>query len=118
LKDIDAVTSELRNIRAQQQKVVKLATGSLNQGIVNENVAQTTTALQVLAVRYFIYNEFSFNLNSEELLWKKKMKLYFLFLQSFLIKLYFLYLHQFLAIDIINLSSFFLHKSHLFLLKM
>jgi hypothetical protein len=48
LKDIDAVTSELRNIRAQQQKVVKLATGSLNQGIVNENVAQTTTALQVL----------------------------------------------------------------------
>jgi hypothetical protein len=45
------------------------------------------------------------------------MKLYFLFLQSFLIKLYFLYLHQFLAIDIINLSSFFLHKSHLFLLK-
>jgi hypothetical protein len=47
LKDIDAVTSELRNIRAQQQKVVKLATGSLNQGIVNENVAQTTTALQV-----------------------------------------------------------------------
>lgn len=47
LKDIDAVTSELRNIRAQQQKVMKLATGSLNQGIVNENVAQTTTALQV-----------------------------------------------------------------------
>ncbi|EFA03811.1 Conserved oligomeric Golgi complex subunit 5-like Protein [Tribolium castaneum] len=47
LKDIDAVTSELRNIRAQQQKVVKLATGSLNQGIINENVAQTTTALQI-----------------------------------------------------------------------
>ncbi|KAJ3656220.1 hypothetical protein Zmor_015314 [Zophobas morio] len=47
LKDIDAVTSELRNIRAQQQKVVKLATGSLSQGIINENVGQTTTALQI-----------------------------------------------------------------------
>ncbi|KAG5889011.1 hypothetical protein JTB14_033940 [Gonioctena quinquepunctata] len=47
LKDIDAVTSELRNIRAHQQKVIQLATGSLNQGIVNENMTQTTTALQI-----------------------------------------------------------------------
>ncbi|XP_066261823.1 conserved oligomeric Golgi complex subunit 5 [Euwallacea similis] len=47
LTDIDAVTTELRNIRIQQQKVVKLATGSLNQGIVNENVIQTSTALQI-----------------------------------------------------------------------
>ncbi|KAJ8964314.1 hypothetical protein NQ317_014826 [Molorchus minor] len=34
------------NIRAHQQKI-KLATGSLNQGIINENVTQTTTALQI-----------------------------------------------------------------------
>lgn len=47
LSDIDAVTTELRNIRTQQQKVVKLATSSLAQGISSENVAQTTTALQV-----------------------------------------------------------------------
>ncbi|CAG9825143.1 unnamed protein product [Phaedon cochleariae] len=47
LTDIDAVTSELRNIRSHQQKVVQLATGSLNQGIINENITQTTTALQI-----------------------------------------------------------------------
>lgn len=47
LKDIDVVTTELRNIRNQQQKVIKLATGTLNQGIMNENTTQTTTALQV-----------------------------------------------------------------------
>ncbi|KAL3282359.1 hypothetical protein HHI36_005545 [Cryptolaemus montrouzieri] len=47
LKDIDAVTAELRNIRSQQQKVIQLATGSLNQGIINENRAQTTSALQI-----------------------------------------------------------------------
>ncbi|CAH0557010.1 unnamed protein product [Brassicogethes aeneus] len=47
LHDIDVVTTELRNIRMQQQKVAKLATGSLNQGIMNENVTQTTTALQI-----------------------------------------------------------------------
>ncbi|KAF5273590.1 hypothetical protein FQR65_LT04588 [Abscondita terminalis] len=47
LNDIDAVTSELRNIRSQQHKVVKLATSSLTQGIANENVSQTTTALQI-----------------------------------------------------------------------
>ncbi|KAL1491355.1 hypothetical protein ABEB36_011963 [Hypothenemus hampei] len=47
LVDIDVVTTELRNIRIQQQKVIQLATGSLNQGIVNENVAQTSTALQI-----------------------------------------------------------------------
>nr|XP_023014138.1 conserved oligomeric Golgi complex subunit 5 [Leptinotarsa decemlineata] len=47
LKDIDAVTSELRNIRIHQQKVIQLATGSLNQGVINENTTQTTTALQI-----------------------------------------------------------------------
>lgn len=47
LTDIDAATTELRNIRAHQQKVIKLATGSLNQGILTENSLQTTTALQV-----------------------------------------------------------------------
>ncbi|KAK4878939.1 hypothetical protein RN001_007085 [Aquatica leii] len=47
LTDIDAVTSELRNIRSQQQKVLKLGTSSLTQGIANENVSQTTTALQI-----------------------------------------------------------------------
>ncbi|CAG9771942.1 unnamed protein product [Ceutorhynchus assimilis] len=47
LTDIDAVTTELRNIRMQQQKVIKLATGSLNQGIITENLAQTQTALQI-----------------------------------------------------------------------
>ncbi|KAJ8951184.1 hypothetical protein NQ314_007724 [Rhamnusium bicolor] len=47
LKNIDAVTTELRNIRKQQQKVVKLATGSLNQGVMSENITQTTTALQI-----------------------------------------------------------------------
>ncbi|KAK5645700.1 hypothetical protein RI129_004164 [Pyrocoelia pectoralis] len=47
LTDVDVVTSELRNIRTEQQKVVKLATTSLNQGIINGNVAQTTTALQI-----------------------------------------------------------------------
>ncbi|ERL92500.1 conserved oligomeric Golgi complex subunit 5 [Dendroctonus ponderosae] len=47
LEDIDAITTELRNVRIQQQKVVKLATGSLNQGIVNENAIQTSTALQI-----------------------------------------------------------------------
>lgn len=48
LKEIEIVTNELRNIRTHQQKVVQLATGSLNQGVRNENVTQTTTALQVL----------------------------------------------------------------------
>lgn len=48
LKDIDAVAFELRNIRAQQQKVVKLSFGTLNQGVINENMIQTTTALQVI----------------------------------------------------------------------
>ncbi|CAG9858527.1 unnamed protein product [Phyllotreta striolata] len=47
LKEIDVVTSELRSIRTHQQKVVQLATGSLNQGARNENVTQTTTALQI-----------------------------------------------------------------------
>ncbi|KAJ8920765.1 hypothetical protein NQ315_004905 [Exocentrus adspersus] len=47
LEDIEAVTSELRNIRTHQQKLVKLANGSLNQGILNENITQTITALQI-----------------------------------------------------------------------
>lgn len=47
LKDIDIITAEFRNIRNQQQKVVKLATGTLNQGIINENTTQITTALQI-----------------------------------------------------------------------
>lgn len=47
MKDIEAVTSELRNIRLQQQKIVNLTTSSLSQGITNENIAQTTTALQI-----------------------------------------------------------------------
>ncbi|XP_057656246.1 conserved oligomeric Golgi complex subunit 5 [Diorhabda carinulata] len=47
LKEVDTVTNELRNIRTHQQKVVQLATGSLNQGVKNENVTQTTTALQI-----------------------------------------------------------------------
>ncbi|XP_050507229.1 conserved oligomeric Golgi complex subunit 5 [Diabrotica virgifera virgifera] len=47
LKDIDSVKNELRNIRVHQQKVVQLATGSLNQGAKNENITQTTTALQI-----------------------------------------------------------------------
>lgn len=47
LIDVDAATTELRNIRAHQQKVIKLATGSLNQGILTENALQTITALQV-----------------------------------------------------------------------
>ncbi|VEN55180.1 unnamed protein product [Callosobruchus maculatus] len=47
LEDIDAVTTELRNIRAQQQKIVQMANGSLHQGINHENVTQTTTALQI-----------------------------------------------------------------------
>uniref|UniRef100_A0A1Y1KUH6 Conserved oligomeric Golgi complex subunit 5 n=1 Tax=Photinus pyralis TaxID=7054 RepID=A0A1Y1KUH6_PHOPY len=47
LMDIDAVISELRNIRAQQQNVVKIAKTSLNQGIINGNVTQTTSALQI-----------------------------------------------------------------------
>lgn len=47
LKDIEAVTSELRNIRVQQQKIVNLTTSSLSQGISNENSAQTLTALQI-----------------------------------------------------------------------
>lgn len=47
LVDIDAATTELRNIRTHQQKVIKLATGSLNQGMLIENSIQTTTALQV-----------------------------------------------------------------------
>lgn len=45
--DIEAVTSELRNIRIQQQKIVNLTTSSLSQGITNENAAQTATALQI-----------------------------------------------------------------------
>lgn len=47
LMDIEAVTSELRNIRVQQQKIVNLTTSSLSQGITNENVTQTATALQI-----------------------------------------------------------------------
>ncbi|XP_030751330.1 conserved oligomeric Golgi complex subunit 5 [Sitophilus oryzae] len=47
LTDVDIITTELRNIRIQQQKVIKLAAGSLNQGIINENLIQTTTALQI-----------------------------------------------------------------------
>ncbi|XP_060527805.1 conserved oligomeric Golgi complex subunit 5 [Cylas formicarius] len=47
LTDIDAVTTELRNIRIQRQNVIKLAAGSLHQGLVNENSIQTSTALQV-----------------------------------------------------------------------
>lgn len=45
--DIEAVTSELRNIRVQQQKIVNLTTSSLSQGITNENSTQTATALQI-----------------------------------------------------------------------
>lgn len=58
LKDVDAATSELRNIRTHQQKVVKLATGSLNQGIINENLTQTTTALQVCYNRIDSYRNY------------------------------------------------------------
>ncbi|XP_018576829.1 conserved oligomeric Golgi complex subunit 5 [Anoplophora glabripennis] len=47
LSDIEAVNTELRNIKIHQQKLVQLSTGSLNQGILNENVTQTTTALQI-----------------------------------------------------------------------
>ncbi|XP_076269956.1 conserved oligomeric Golgi complex subunit 5 four way stop [Rhynchophorus ferrugineus] len=47
LSDIDTITTELRNIRIQQHKVIKLATGSLNQGLINENFIQTSTALQI-----------------------------------------------------------------------
>lgn len=47
LKDVDVVTIELRNIRVQQKKLVNLTSSSLSQGIANENIAQTTTALQV-----------------------------------------------------------------------
>lgn len=49
LIDVDAVSAELRNIREQQQNIVKLANGSLNQGINNENIAQTSTALQIFS---------------------------------------------------------------------
>lgn len=79
LKDIDAVTSELRNVRAQQQKVVKLATGSLNQGIINENVAQTTTALQVILFFKYILHICNFRFLSIwvllMLLFKTQLKL-------------------------------------------
>lgn len=51
LADIDSVTAELRNIRTQQQKVLRLASSSLTQGISNENVTQTGTALQVSKFR-------------------------------------------------------------------
>lgn len=37
----------MRNVRAQQQKIVSYTTNLLKQGIMNENVGQTTTALQV-----------------------------------------------------------------------
>lgn len=47
LVDIDIVNTELRNIRAQQQKIVQLAKGLLSQGLANENSIQTSTALQV-----------------------------------------------------------------------
>lgn len=55
LVDIDVVNAELRNIRAQQQKVVQLAKGLLNQGLANENSIQTSTALQVHS-KYKKYN--------------------------------------------------------------
>lgn len=58
---------ELRNIRAQQQKVVQLANGSLNHGIINENVTQTTTALQVCS--YYINKSF----------WESILNLFYLF---------------------------------------
>lgn len=48
LSDIDIVNAELRNIRAQQQKVIHFAKGLLNQGLANENLTQTSTALQVI----------------------------------------------------------------------
>lgn len=57
LIDIDAATTELRNIRTHQQKVIKLATGSLNQGILTENSVQTTTALQVVRNFYYFFNK-------------------------------------------------------------
>ncbi|XP_018320552.1 conserved oligomeric Golgi complex subunit 5 [Agrilus planipennis] len=47
LTNIDAVTNELRNIRTQQQKIVRLANISLTQGIANENMTQSATALQI-----------------------------------------------------------------------
>lgn len=47
LSDIEAVSSELRSARSQRQKVIKLATGSLTQGVSTSNVQQTSTALQV-----------------------------------------------------------------------
>lgn len=47
MDDIDIVNAELRNVRTQQQKVVQLAKGLLNQGLANENSVQTSTALQV-----------------------------------------------------------------------
>ncbi|XP_050312688.1 conserved oligomeric Golgi complex subunit 5 [Anthonomus grandis grandis] len=47
LTDIDAITTELRNVRVQRQKVVQLAIGALHQGIEHENVVQTSMALQI-----------------------------------------------------------------------
>lgn len=47
LSDIEAVSSELRSARSQRQNVIRLATGSLTQGITTSNVSQTSTALQV-----------------------------------------------------------------------
>lgn len=57
LTNIDAVTVEMRNVRAQQQKIVSYTTNLLKQGIMNENVAQTTTALQVSNINVG-YNNF------------------------------------------------------------
>lgn len=48
LSDVEAVSSELRSARNQRQKVIRLATSSLTQGIMTNNVSQTSTALQVM----------------------------------------------------------------------
>ncbi|XP_017779416.1 PREDICTED: conserved oligomeric Golgi complex subunit 5 [Nicrophorus vespilloides] len=49
LVDVDAATLALRNVRSEQQKVVKLANSLLTQGVINENSAQTSTALQIFS---------------------------------------------------------------------
>ncbi|XP_022914460.1 conserved oligomeric Golgi complex subunit 5 [Onthophagus taurus] len=47
LSDIDAITLELRNIKEQHQNIVKTTNTMLHQSVVNENMIQTTTALQI-----------------------------------------------------------------------
>lgn len=45
--EVEVVVTEVRKIRAAQQKMVKLATGSLSQAVASGNVVQGTTALQI-----------------------------------------------------------------------